>query len=135
MKGINDCLLEDFNKKIIIPKLLYMIERWLKSKKLLFKRNKKNGFGLLKGPKCVKKKSFFLNNSKTCLDILQIHTILHNDVLTQNRWVISVFFKKLHGVIEKKTNFESIFLITLIKRTNFPQNYFFEKLKHRLYLQ
>ena len=103
MKGINDCLLEDFNKKIIIPKLLYMIERWLKSKKLLFKRNKKIGFGPLKGPKCVKKFNFFYN-SKTCLDILQIHTILHNDVLTQNRWVISVLFKKLHGVVEKKTN-------------------------------
>ena len=60
MKGINVCLLEDFNKKIIIPKLLYMIERWMKSKKLLFKRNEKMGFGPLKGPKCVKNFNFFL---------------------------------------------------------------------------
>ena len=33
-------------------------------------------------------------------------------------------FKKLHGVIEKKTNFESIFLITLIKSKYFPKEFF-----------
>ena len=60
MKGMNNSLLEDFNKKRFTPELLYMIEKWLKSKKLLFKWNEKMGFGPLKGPKCVKNFNFFL---------------------------------------------------------------------------
>ena len=48
MKGMNNSLLEELNKKIITPELLYMIEKWLKSKKLVFEKIKNWGVGPLK---------------------------------------------------------------------------------------
>ena len=59
MKVINNCLLEELNNKIIIPKLHYMIEKRLKSKKLIFKRNEKKGFGPLKARMRKKINIFF----------------------------------------------------------------------------
>ena len=98
MKGMNNSLLEDFNKKRFTPELLYMIEKWLRSKKLLFKNIKNWGFGPLRALNTYKKFNFFLN-SKMYLVIIQVHIILHNPVLMQHRWVISLLSKKLHGVI------------------------------------